>query len=436
MNLDIARKAVEDGLAGAWEWLQSPQFYAQLALIVVAWSAAWLAARALRRQLPSVSESSGGTAPTAWRRSLNSLAELLLPLFVVLALGLAERYGAEWVGQRWLLRAAQGVAAIVLLYVVIGRYIKNPIAASFCKWIAIPLAALQVLGWLDDLVAYLDSLALVVGNIRVSAYGVARTVIFGTALFWLGRISNSTGQQIIRQQQALDASTREVVAKLFQVLLTVTILLLLLQIMGINLTALAVFSGAVGVGLGFGLQSIASNFISGIIILLDRSVTVGDYVELEDGRAGTIRELNMRSTTIETFDGKDIVVPNEKLITNSFTNWTHKDAAQRYAFEVSVAYDTDLHALFDLLRKVVASHPQVLSGPDLPIERRPDAEIASFGDSGINILIEFWMNGVDDGRNRVGADLLLMIWDAFKAHGISIPFPQREVRILDAAQPH
>jgi small-conductance mechanosensitive channel len=290
-----------------------------------------------------------------------------------------------------------------------------------------------VFDWLDEVVHYLETISLQIGNFKISAYGVARVLIFGSVLFWLGRISNNAGQQIIRNQHDLDAGTREVFAKLFQVTLFVVVFLMLLQIMGINLTALAVFGGAVGVGLGFGLQSIASNFISGIIILMDRSLSVGDFIEMEDGRAGTIRELKMRSTTLETFDGKDIMVPNEQFITTSFTNWTHKNKKQRYSLNFQVAYKTDLHKLFELVREVVTSHPQVISGDDIPIEERPDAELQGFADSGIDILVEFWMEGIDDGPNRVGADLLLMIWDTLKQNGIEIPFPQREIKILNQA---
>ncbi len=318
-----------------------------------------------------------------------------------------------------------------MLYSIITRFIPNKFIKSLVKWIAIPLAVLQVFGWLDEVSAYLDTIDMQVGNIRISAYAIARVVVVGMILFWLGRVANNTGQQIIRNIDDLEIGTREVFAKLFQVTVVVIIFILLLQAMGINLTALAVFGGALGVGLGFGLQAIASNFISGIIILLDKSITVGDYIELEDGQTGVIRELKMRSTTLETFDGKDIMVPNERFITTNFINWTHKNKKQRYSIEFQVSYKTDLHALFDLLREVVASHPQVLSGDDLPFEERPDAEIASFGDSGVNILIEFWMEGIDDGKNRVGGDILLMIWDSFKEHNIEIPYPQREVKILN-----
>jgi len=151
-----------------------------------------------------------------------------------------------------------------------------------------------------------------------------------------------------------------VAAKLLQVSVVAVVFLLLLQVMGVNLTALTVFGGAVGVGL----QAIASNFISGIIILLDRSVSVDDYVQLEDGRTGIVRELNMRSTTLETFDGKNVMVPNEKFIVESFTNWTRKNKKQRYRVDFSGAYHSNIRALVEIIRRVVASHHQVISGDD------------------------------------------------------------------------
>ncbi|MDX1430449.1 MAG: mechanosensitive ion channel, partial [Rhodothermales bacterium] len=296
--------------------------------------------------------------------------------------------------------------------------------------VGVPIALLYIVGWLEDVIAYLDGLSVEIGNIRLTLYALIRTFVFGVVLFWLGRMSNATGQRIIRTQPALDAGTREVIAKLFEIGVFVIIALLLLNVMGIDLTALAVFGGALGVGLGFGLQQIASNFISGIIILLDRTIAIGDFIELEDGRSGTLRELTMRSATLETYDGKDIMVPNERFITTAFVNWTHNNKKQRYPLYFQVAYGTDLEKLFAIVRDTISAHPKVLSGDDLPVAERPDAEIDSFGDSGINILVEFWMEGIDDGENRVGADLLLMIWTALQANGIEIPFPQREVKVL------
>ena len=366
------------------------------------------------------------------RKVLYRVRNLISPALSVLLLGVAIEVCVAWVGQSWLVRVAQSVAVVAFLYRIISGFVGNPLVAGLFTWVVIPLATLRVFGWLDEVSAWLDAVALDVGTIRISLLSLGRTVVAGGVLFWLGSILNTFGKEAIRNRHELDVGTRELIIKLFQIGLYVGVFLLLLGAMGINLTALAVFGGALGVGLGFGLQKIAANFISGLIILFDRSITPGDYIAFDDGRAGTLRELNMRSATLETFDGKDIIVPNEQFITSSFVNWTHNNDKQRYSLEFSVAYKTDLHTMLRLVREVVASHPKVLSGPELPAEERPDAEISSFGDSGVNILVEFWMLGIDDGENRVGADLLLMIWDVLKENDIEIPFPQRDVRIVRA----
>lgn len=409
----------------------SPQVYTQLGMIVLAIIFALSVAVFLKKSVPILKSPPGPGVLLALRKGIYDLRNLLFPLFNILALAAAIEISSALKQDSWLILIAQSLAVVFLIYSVITRYIERKILRNLVKWIVIPIALLQIFGWLDAVTAYLDSLDVNIGNIRISAYGLVRVVIFGGVLFWLGKVSNRTGQRIIRNQTDLHIGTREVFAKLFEVTIFVVIFVLLLQVMGINLTALAVFGGALGVGLGFGLQSIASNFLSGVIILLDRSISIGDYVELSDGVAGTVREMNMRSTVLETFDGKDIVVPNDKFITDNVVNWTHKDKKQRYSLNFQVAYKTDLDKLFELVREVCRSHPKVISGPDYPFEEQPDAEIQSFDDSGITILVEFWMIGVDDGKNRVGADLLHMIWNVIRENGMEIPFPQREVRILN-----
>lgn len=174
----------------------------------------------------------------------------------------------------------------------------------------------------------------------------------------------------------------------------------------------------------------AARRMGSLLFLTCAVLLLGVAIDLS-GRAVGQSAAHMRSATLETFDGKDIMVPNEQFITSSFVNWTHKDKKQRYSLEFSVAYKTDLREMLRLVKEVVATHPKVLSGPDLPVAERPDAEIRGFGDSGVNILVEFWMEGIDDGENRVGADLLMMIWDVLHEHAIEIPFPQREVKILN-----
>lgn len=421
---------VQNWLDEAAVWASTPQFYAQVGAIASAVVIAYVIAALARRLIPVFKNDPASGRFPRLRSRLHRAQVLLFPLLLVFLLGIGVSFAEANDTPSWVVRIGRGIAVAFLLFTVITHFVKSRFVRSMTKWIGIPIATLHVFGVLDPVANYLDSVALTIGDIHISLYTFLRTLIFGTALFWMGRASNAAGKQAIRSQKNLDTGTREVFAKLFEIALFVIVFLLLLQVMGINLTALAVFGGALGVGLGFGLQQIASNFVSGIIILLDRSVTIGDFIELEDGRSGTLRELNMRFGVIETFDGKDVMIPNETFITSSYTNWTHKDPQQRYPLNFQVAYSTDLDKLFDNIRQICHEHPTVISGDDVPLELRPDAEIAGFGDSGIDILVEFWIEGIDDGKNRVGADLMHSIWRSIQDNGMEIPFPQREVRIL------
>ena len=414
LTRDVARVA-EEALADSTTWMQ-------FGIVVAAFALAWLAYRRLSRL--------AGPASLP-RRLIGALDPVLQPAITALLLLVAAALGKTLLGQQWVLRCAAVVAILWLFESCIRALRVGPIAGRILRIIGIPLLTLHLLGVLEPIAAVLESMSVEIGNLSFTASGVMRVLMFGSLLLWLGWVFSGVGIRTIRRQEKLDLRMREVVAKLYQIGLTLAVGLLFLQVMGINLTALAVFGGALGVGLGFGLQSIASNFISGIIILFDRSLNVGDYVEFEDGKAGYVRELTLRYTTIETFDGKDILIPNDSFITQPFTNWTHKDRKQRYRVDFSVAYDTDIRRLCELIREAVAKHPQVISGEDIPFEERPDCEIDSFGDSGVNMFVEFWMDGIDDGRNRVGGDLLLIIFETLRENGIEIPFPQREVRLLN-----
>ncbi|MCB1954056.1 MAG: mechanosensitive ion channel [Rhodocyclaceae bacterium] len=431
MNTENYLQMLSDAGSRGLASLTATETYVQLAIVLLTCGLSILVARRIMQFAPALSEA-GDRRPASPLRSLtSSLGKLLVPLISILALSVAVELSKSMLGQSWLVRAAMVIAMVVAISAVIRDHVRSRFVTFVFRWIGLPLLFLHWLGALAPLIDTLDGISATIGNIQVSVYDVGRVTLFGSLLFWLGRMSNRTGQEIIRRQESLDLRTKEVAAKLFEVAIFVVVFLLLLQVMGINLTALAVFSGAVGVGLGFGLQAIASNFISGIIILLDRSIAVDDYIELPDGRTGIVRELTLRSTTLETFDGKDIMVPNEKFMTETFTNWTHNNKKQRYRVDFSVAYHSDVRKLVEIIKAVVATHPKVISGDDIPLEERPDCEIDSFGDSGINMFVEFWMHGIDDGKNRVGGDLMLMILEAMQEHGFEIPFPQREVRVLN-----
>lgn len=289
---------------------------------------------------------------------------------------------------------------------------------------------MEISTMINDIIHVLQSLVFELGTWSISFYDILRFFLLGFLVVVLARMVNNYGKGIIKRQKRIDVRTKEILSKIYEVIIFCTVALILLNIMGVNLTTLAVFSGAVGVGLGLGLQSIASNFISGIIILLDNSITIDDYIKINDEQKGFVREFRMRYTVLETYDGKDIVVPNETFISSTFINWSHKDPKQRYRVDFSVAYDTDVRSMVELIKTAVGEHPQVLNGNNVALEERPDCEIDSFGDSGINMFVEFWILGIDDGKNRVGGDLNLIILETLKNNGIEIPFPQREIKIV------
>ena len=427
--LETIQETVTNLVSQVLEWAVSPAFYLQIVAILVAFGASLVIARLLRRRVPLFTQEPSDGRFLKIRSLIYQSRQILFRLIAVLLLGIFARLVFSATGQDWLVRIAQGFTVIWLIYAVLNYFVSNETITRAVRWIGVPIAVLSVLGLLDDVSAFLDTLSLDLGSIRLSALTIIRLAIFGTILFWIGRLSNTEGKKAIRKQENLDIGTREVFAKLFEIFVYTFIFVLLLQIAGINLTALAVFGGALGVGLGFGLQQIAANFISGIIILLDRSLTIGDYIELEDGRTGFLTELTMRSATLETPDGKDIVVPNEQFITTAFTNWTHKDPRQRYEVEFMVSYDTDLDRLPDILMPVILTHPQVLNEPE-----EPDLEIREFAEYGIRMAIEFWVEGIDEGENKFTADIMLLVWRTLRDHKVTMPVAQRMVTVSGTVQ--
>ena len=401
--------------------LADPETWLQLGLVLAMAGVALGVGRLIRKR---------SSAPD---HPLWPLAPLLTPVVASLAMLLAIALSQTLFKSDWIARIALLLAVLFLVEGLMRVTAPGPVARLMLRWVGMGLLVLYMLGLLTPFNETLESMAVNLGNLHLSVASLLRSLIFGALLFWLGWASNSAGQTLIRRQEALDLRTREVIAKLFQIGLMVVVFLLFLQVMGISLTALAVFGGAVGVGIGFGLQSIASNFISGLILLFDRSLVAGDYVETQGGLSGHVRALNMRCTTLETFEGKTVLVPNEKFISEPFNNWSHKDKKQRYGLNFNLPYDTDIRQVCQLVRTAVATHPQVISGEEIPLEERPDCEIESFGESGVKMLVEFWMEGIDDGPNRVGADLLLLIFESLRENDVFMPFPQREVRILSGS---
>ncbi len=431
MEITQIQENVDQFVVHAQSALTDPQSFYQLIAVSTAYLLAIILSTFIKKNIPALHVQPNSQAHP-FKRLSYSFGIVLSPLIGLFFIKIIYQLSLAFNYESWLIHVTLAAALMLFFLSCINNFVTSQFPAALFKWIGLPILFLHIVGLLPALIGVLESISINAGNVSISAFGVTRVLVFGAFLFWLGRVSNNFGKAIIKKQQTLDVPTKEVFSKLFEVTLFCIIVLLLLNVMGINLTTLAVFGGALGVGIGLGLQSIASNFISGIIILLDKSLTIGDYVELDNGQTGFVREFKMRYAVLETYDGKDILVPNEMFISNMMVNWTHKDPKQRYRVDFSVAYKTNIREMVELIKAAVAEHPQVISGDDVPFEERPDCEIDSFGDSGVNMFVEFWMQGIDDGKNRVGGDLLLIIFETLRENGIEIPFPQREVKMVKA----
>lgn len=266
----------------------------------------------------------------------------------------------------------------------------------------------------------------VIGDYNVTPYIMLKGLFVAILLFWGTAIVSAFGEKRITRMQQIKRNTQILFIKIFQILLYTAAFLVGLDLIGVKLTALAVFGGALGIGLGFGLQKITSNFISGMILLFEKTINHDDLIELQGGFSGFVRRINARFTLIETFDGKEIMVPNEDFITSQVVNWTYSNKMGRAEVAVGVAYDSDLELAQKLILEAANEHPRCIKDPEAV------CHLTEFGDSSINFLLYFWVDDVTEGRMRPRSEVMFSIWRKFRDAGIEIPFPQRDVHIRSA----
>lgn len=294
-------------------------------------------------------------------------------------------------------------------------------------WVAsivvMPITLLHLFDVWTPLLKILKSWKFSLGTFDLSAYLLVKTVITIAILIWLAGFITNIAESRLRKLRSLRASNRVLILKILQIITYFLVFIVVLQVLGVDLTALSVFGGALGVGLGFGLQKIASNFISGIILLFEKSIEVDDMVELDNGTTGFIRHTGARYTLLETLDGREILIPNEDFITQRTSSWTYSSKKARVEIRVSVGYDCDLHQARALMLEAARKHPKCIPSP------APMCVVDNFGDSGIGLILHFWVGDVTDGRMEPKSEVMLAIWDAFKANKITIPYPQQVIRV-------
>ncbi|WP_370213524.1 mechanosensitive ion channel family protein [Roseovarius sp.] len=415
---------VRQGWEIAESWLLSPAAWSQFALLIAAYLLSVMINRRLRPLLKRLLTPQGDQTNIIARARLFVLdfTPLLLPLLAYVFTGLGESVTRSLFDSGAVIAFGNRVFIFLGVRILVRDILKDPFLRLLGKYVLLPMAALYAVGLLETATAKLNSTIVPLGNMSFDLLWLLQAVVAGGVVFWLGRWSNDQSTSYIHAQQDMRPATRQLAAKAAEIAIFGAAFLLLMNILGISLTSLAVLGGAIGVGLGFGLQKIAANFISGVILLVEGQATVGDYVELDGGEAGTIVKTTARAMILETFDGRWIVVPNEDFITTRVVNYSDQGSANRYEAEFSVSYDADVNRVPEIIEEAVSKLDFILQVPD-----GPDCELRAFGDSGVEFAVEFWVNGIDDGKNRFTPVVMMTIWNALKDNNIEIPYPQRVV---------
>ena len=419
-----------DGVVSYGETLLLPARLTQLGVALALIPLAWLIARLLGRRAETWMR--GLERRSKWqlrwfilmRRRLSLIAYVALMWLAVGAFALIYTFPSR----RYLLVLIATIATAWLVIQIAALLVRNRIVRRVVVWGMSIYATLYYLGLNDEAGLILDRLAIDFGGFRLSVLAILKALALTAALFALARVTTVGSARRIRGNDDISPSMQELFVKILRVGLYGAAFFIGLKAIGFDLTGLAVLSGAIGVGLGFGLQKVVSNLVSGIIILLDKSVKPGDVISLGD-TFGWIATLGARYVSVVTRDGKEYLIPNEDLITGQVVNWSHSNNLVRLDLKFGTSYHDDPHLVRRIAIEAAKRTGRVLSDPV------PVCHIVDFGSSSIDYLLRFWIQDPSAGLTNIRGNVYLGLWDAFREHGITIPFPQREVRILNET-PH
>lgn len=424
--------ALADNIARAWSGLGQAAMLRQLAVIVCALVVGWFIQRAWDRRLLQLDPE---PLNSARRFGQHGAKRVLFPLTALLLVVVARAVLARFQPVHLLDLAVPLLTSLAVIRFVVfalrqavGRTSWLGALERFVSALAWSVVALYILGWLPEVIEGLDSMSVTLGGQKLSAWTLMKglTMVLLTLLvaMWLAgvlerRLAGATG---------LDASVRLVLTRVMRALLILVAFLVALPMVGINLTTLSVFGGALGVGLGFGMQKIAANYVSGFIILIDRSLRIGNLISVGAER-GVVKEITTRYTVIRAPNGIESIVPNEVLVSSVVQNETFSDTQVALPLVFQVSYDADLDQALAILVAVAGAQPRVLADP------APKAFLTGFGDNGINLRLGCWIADPQEGTLAITSEINMEVWRRFKAAGIGIPYPQREVRLLPPLSP-
>ena len=358
-------------------------------------------------------------------RLLRFLALLLRRIrWIVFALALWVTYAimreVTWASRSYFIGVAMNLVTAWLIISVASRVIRNIMLARTVAVVVWTATALNILGLLGPAIELMELLSIDIGELHLSLWALVKGAILLTVLLWLASAVGNLVERRLSGNRNLTPSMQVLIGKIVKITLVTLAFFAALTAVGVNLTALAVFSGAVGLGLGFGLQKVVSNFVSGIIILLDKSIKPGDVISLGE-TFGWITTLRSRYVSVVTRDGREYLIPNEDFVTQQVVNWSFSSRNIRLEVSFGVSYESDPHAVREIAVAATKSVERVARSPE------PVCHLADFGDSSIDFVLRFWIQDPERGVANVRGQVLLALWDSFKEEGISFAFPHREI---------
>jgi small-conductance mechanosensitive channel len=395
----------------------------QITAFAVCVALAWLISGALKRRLP------GQLEPGIAKIGTGSAHRVVMPALLLVLVWLARLGLSKFQSVHVLDLAVPLISAfaVIRLAVYLLRHMIAPSALLKSSeriivlfvWL---LIALHLTGLLAEIASALEQVVLPMGSKKVTLLLVVEALLSVIVTVFVAMGLSGLIEARVMRAETLDASSRVVIGKIVRAVALTLAILIALPLAGIDLTLLSVFGGALGVGLGFGLQKIASNYISGFIILLDRSIRLGDLVTI-DKQTGVVEAIKSRYTVVRGLDGTEAIVPNDTIITSTVTNHSYTHPKVAVKITLTIGYDSSLERARELLVEISLAHPRVLQDP------APAALVTALGDNGIELELVVWINDPDLGQGALRSDLLVSVWQAFRDNHISIPYPQRELRL-------
>ena len=392
----------------------------QLIFIVLAFLAAWAARPLITSWINKLAE---WKEADFWVTKLaEALALMALPFVWIVLQWISSLVAAFASWPHHLLTVTVSLLTAWIIIRLTATLIRDKTWSKLISITAWTIAALNILNLLDATVAFLDSLSMDLGELHVSALTIIKGMMALAVLLWLAQFASRKLEQRVSKLPNMTPSVQVLLIKLFKIFVITIAIVAAMNSVGIDLTGLAVFSGAVGVGIGFGLQKIFANLISGLLILADKSIKPGDVIEVA-GTYGWVNTLGGRYASVITRDGVEHLIPNEELINQRVSNWTFSDAEIRIKLPIGVAYDSDLPHAIETCIKTAQAEGRILTSPE------PTCLVKGFGDSAIDLELRIWIRDPHNGIANIKSTVYVRIWQAFKEEGIEIPFPQRVVHL-------